>query len=179
MILYVNDTMKRAAFFLIIVFAFWTQYAAAQNTLSFGADLNFSNKNLSNKTGVGLSAEYLNKTSPRGGIRVYSAYDAFHVSNDSHLRFVPLRAGYQQFIYSDNLLVYAETGIAGLFAPGSHHAGFSAAIGTGYKLNLPKAQLVQLSLAYNFVRYRQNYGWLAVRAAWGIKFGERKRYKRE
>ena len=158
--------------------------AGAQNTISAGPEFSLGKLNHTSivKPGLGISAEYLARVFPKGGIRVYAGYNHFNkIDNYSDLNILPIRAGYQHFLYSDNLFVYGETGITNFLFSSGNHIGFSFAAGGGYKINLPKARLVQASLSYNYNRYSSlfQYNLVTLRAAYGLKFGKRKAFKRE
>ena len=99
----------------------------------------------------------------------------------THLTFFPVRLGYEHFLYSDNLFAFAEAGIANFKTSGRIHPGLSVAGGAGYKINMPKATLLQLSIFYNYNRYQSliKANWITLRAAYGVKFGKRKAFKRD
>jgi hypothetical protein len=179
----ISFTMKKCSSLLLFIL-FISLSVPAQNTITAGPELNAGGKQFEDakKTGVGFSIEYLAKAFAKGGIRVYTAYNHFpHQYGNNKFNFIPLRAGYEHFIYSDNLFVYAEAGLANFLFSSGNHTGFSAAAGGGYKINMPKATLLQLSIFYNYNRFQSsvNYNWLTLRAAYGIKFGKRKAFKRE
>jgi hypothetical protein len=156
----------------------------AQITVTLGPELTIGDGQFEDghKVGVGVSAEYMAKVFPKGGIRVYTAYNRFpSQAGIEKVHFIPIRVGYEHFLYSDNLFVYGEAGIINFLFSSGNKTGLSIAGGTGYKINMPKATLLQFSLFYNYNRYNaaQNYNWLTLKAAYGFKFGERRAFKRE
>ncbi|MEO6071504.1 MAG: hypothetical protein ABIN57_04215 [Chitinophagaceae bacterium] len=167
-----------------LLFVFIGIKSNSQNTITIGLEGNkitSHNENL-NKVGFGLSAEYFAKLFPHGGIKGYAAINRFtQTNNGGTALFFPVRVGYQHFLYSDNLFVFGETGFASARIENKVQTGFSMAAGGGYKINMPQATLMQLSLFYNYHHFKinPNVQWITLRAAYGIKYGKRKAFKRE
>lgn len=167
----------------------------AQNVLNFGTNISSGSRlfPLNGRLGLGASLEYTHKVFKNGHLRGYLAYDRFahkvvgrdpRVVQDSILRmgidghyisFIPLRVGYQQFVFKDQLFLYAEGGMAYLCAGFGNWDPifFTCAIGTGYRITVQKSNHLQFSLLYNRNRinaynFKRNY--LTARVAYGLSF---------
>lgn len=177
--------MKQSKLLLVGILLF--MQAGAQKSFSLGVHGNAGNKAFDGNGGYGADLSFLVPAGPNGALRLYAAYDrfpnGFTLAGDDNghpLSFVSARAGYHRWLYSDNVFVYADAGISNLFHPASNATGLSYAVGTGYKLNLPKSKLLQFTLSYQ--RNKNGhvpYGWVGLGAAYGFKFGTRKTFRRD
>lgn len=172
---------------LLLISTLFLIQAGAQKSIAFGIHGNAGNRAFDANGGYGAGISFLIPAGPDGAIRLYSGYDRFPkavglIGNDTDLpsSFLSWRAGYQRWLYSDNVFVYADAGVSTLFHQGSNSTGFSYAAGAGYKLNLPKSKLLQFTLSYQRSRIDDvSYAWLSLGAAYGIKFGTRKSFRRD
>ena len=177
-------TPLKKILFSISILLFISCTVAAQNTFTVGPEISIGGQQFEKgkKIGVGFSGEYMAKIFPKGDLRIYAGYSHFEAQNGrSKNNFIPVRAGYQHFLYSDNLFAYGEAGITHFNFSSGDKTGFSAAVGTGYKINMPNATLLQFSVIYQYNHFatEQNFNWLTLKAAYGFKFGKRKTFKRE
>lgn len=172
--------------FLLIGTLFFLQ-AGAQKSISIGIHGSAGNQFFDRNGGFGAGLSFLLPAGPKGALRLYTAYDRFPKGaaldgnqTELPLSFISGRVGYHRWLYSDNVFVYADAGLSTLFHHSSQAAGFSYALGTGYKLNLPKSKLLQFTLSYQRNKNRDMpYAWVSLGAAYGLKFGTRKSFRRD
>lgn len=103
--------------------------------------------------------------------------------NGYDISLVPIRVGYQHFLFKNAAFVFAEAGLSHLFTPykgwGTYNSNtlFTYAIGTGYRFTLQQSQLVQLSFFYNHNNLSKysNRNYFSIRAAYGLTFAKAKK----
>ena len=178
--------MKQALMLLIGLIFFMP--AEGQRSLSFGIHGNFGNKRFDGNGGYGADITFLIPVGPKGGIRFHTAIDRFPNGFEDWVdsvrkqpvSFSAIHAGYQKWLYSDNLFAFVQAGVSPIFLPDETYTSFSYGLGTGYKMNLQKSKLFQFTLSYQrrISRYG-GYGWTELGAAYGFKFGTRKSFRRD
>lgn len=187
---------EKARNYLILIFIL-IQYAAwTQNFISIGPVISSGSKSfpINGRLGAGGSIEYARNISAQGAVRFYMAYDYFKHrfsgsgSEDSLLMLekvglgtntlLPVRVGYQHFLYKNVAFLYAEAGMSVLHRPTLYNRSnftktlFTYAIGLGQRFNFPKQQVIQLSVFYNYNRLysNRNLNYFSFRAAYGLIF---------
>jgi hypothetical protein len=173
----------------------------SQQTISIGmnAGVRGERYDTRGRLGLGGSVEYVNHLTKLGGVRVYVGYDWFKnrlpknidefTLRDSlarfpfaahDLSFIPLRIGYQQFVFKDAAFVYAEAGISRYQTEYKWYEQkknlFTYALGAGYRLSFQDQRHVQLSIYYNYYGMSEyiKHNYLNIRAAYGLTFRKRK-----
>lgn len=156
------------------------------------------------KFGLGGSLEYVAMVGKKGGVRLYAGYDWFNqnqpknidpqVLRDSMQKYpylfrdksaLPLRVGYQQFLFGNAAFVYGEAGMARLRPSDLNKKNvFTYALGTGYQIALREEHYVQLSFFYNQylrkaigrngTKVPANSNYFNLRVAYGLYCGKKK-----
>ena len=184
---------------MILLFLF--QYnLLAQNSLSIGPEISSRTKSFPVNGGLGFggSLEYVCHKFKHGGIRSYAGYGWFahrfpnidpRVIQDSiahmgingyDVSILPIRIGYQHFLYKDAAYVYAEAGVSLMQTKykslNSNYSTnlFTYAIGSGYRFALSRPSMLQLSFSYNYNKLNKysNRNYFCLRAAYGLIFNK-------
>jgi hypothetical protein len=187
------------AFFLLVLSGSgWTQ-----SSLTIGPTVSSGTKSfpLNGRFGYVGSLQYSLTLTKQSSIRLYTGYDRFEhnfpgidptVIRDSvpilgingyDISLMPLRTGYQHYLFKDAVFVYAEAELSRLFTRykdwsiDNSNNLFTYAIGTGYNLAVQQSSLLQLSLSYNYNRLNKysNRNYLSLRAGYGLTFGKAKK----
>lgn len=95
---------------------------------------------------------------------------------------LPVRVGYEHFLYKNAAFLYGEAGVAVLHRPTRYHRSdftknlFTYAFGFGYRLSVHEKQVIQLSIHYNYNRLfeNRNLNYFSVRAAYGFIWNQGK-----
>jgi hypothetical protein len=167
--------MKYLSIFLIFFIIAFCGYS--QSSFSIGPQIGFGSNLGNSKLGIGGSLDYTNKFSENVGIRASAGYTHFQhkIVNESHISFIPVRAGLQGFI-GNVFFVYGEAGI-GFYKTGfSDGSKFSYAFGMGYNAHFGlNKQYVEVSAFYNSIPLGANtlYRWFNLRLAYGFNLGKK------
>lgn len=154
-------------FFLILYFK-----GFAQSSFSIGPHASIGQKALKNREGgAGVSLEGVKAISSKSGIRIYTGYTGFFQKKSwNGVQYIPIRLGYQYF-FLKRLSAFGDMGIGSFYYPTFKYTQFSFGSGATYRLPVSKQTSLQFSLIYNYTRDNGNgyYGWIDVRAAYGIQ----------
>ncbi len=125
---------KRCPACLVFALLLFSHAAWTQSSISIGPSISSGTKSFppNGRLGLGGSVEYAGYLFKGGAIRVYTSYDHFahnfpkldHRLLQDTIRkmgiygyaisLIPIRVGYQQYLYKDAAFVYAEAGISHL-----------------------------------------------------------------
>lgn len=183
---------------LLLFLFFASDKSWSQATINMGLNIGAGSKGFfpNGKGGLGGSVEYVGMLWKQGGVRVYAGYDWFdqrqpknidpQVLSDSMIHYpslfkdisvLPLRMGYQQFLFKDAAFVYAEAGVAYWITsyPVTKRSMLTYALGTGYRFDVKEKQYVQLSFFYNHNKMKvpMNRNYFNFRAAYGLPLRKR------
>lgn len=180
--------MRKAC--LVLLFQFIFIIAFSQQSINFGLiygqRLNYTSNSSSL---IGFSTEYLRNLFGAIDIRFsagiettqpYIERDGTFLHYDNFM-VVPLRLGLQHFPIEEKTFVFAESGASIGFFPfdwtgeTGTEVRLSYAIGGGYRFELNEQKYLQVSLSYNRNPYNKLYkfSWIALRAAFGLKWGSK------
>lgn len=185
-------------FLLLFCHAGWTQ-----SSINIGTAISSGTKSLppNGRLGLGGSIEYSGHLFKGANIRGYIGYDYFahnfpkldtRLLQDTiavlgiygyAISLMPIRIGYEQYVFKEAAFVYAEVGISHLFPQDKYRSTgnasnlFSFTVGTGYRLHFQQSHIVQFSLFYNHNRLNEyrNLNYTSLRAAYGLPLGKVKR----
>jgi hypothetical protein len=165
--------------------------AHAQNYVSLGPTLSQGNKRfpIHAKTGIGLGLSGYLELHRSGGLRGSIAYDFFHQRSfknspdtlrtlgyhGSNLSFIPLKVGYQQFLFRKELFVFSSIGISFLQSKSMYlltPRRLAYDFGAGYNIRLSRSRMLEVSSHYNFNhtgRYTVSDNYLTVRVGYVFK----------
>lgn len=159
---------KSYGFLLLLMLSLITHKTIAQNSLSAGASISKGTNSfpLHNRFGLGATLLFRHQLSKQGSLRFSVSYDHFSHStsgltryeiSDSLLVFgkdrtiIPIRVGYDHYIWNNNLFVFAEVGFTQAVIQYYNNetlTGYTYAFGLGYKCNLSKNAIIT-SAGYN------------------------------
>lgn len=176
------------------IFLFFCSQGFGQTELSIGPNLSTGNKSFpkGGKTGLGAGIEIIHNVYKSGAIRLSFSFDRFGRKNlspdsilhsghhGSTLTYLPLRAGFQQTFFTDNLNVYGEIGMFFLQSPSGYYfqpkkTGLTYALATGHKFQLKYNQVLRIWLIYNMNKLQLPFGkisenYATLRVAYGIQW---------
>ncbi|MGI8636277.1 MAG: hypothetical protein ACR2KZ_12830 [Segetibacter sp.] len=194
------DIYKNLKLFFIIFLILIQYQASSQNFISIGPTISAGSKSfpINGRLGVGGSLEFVHGITTHGGVRVYLGYDYFKhkypkgASHDSLVgleamgwgtnTFLPIRVGYQYFLFRDATFFYGEAGVSVLHRPTYNSRYdltknlFTYAVGFGQRFKIEESRAIELSLYYNYNRlYKDfNLNYYTFRVAYGCNFGRGK-----
>ena len=163
--------MKKLFFIAIYLFSFF--FSQSQTSINIGPYISLGSQTREDDgAGVGISAEAAKNLFQKGAVRLYSGYTQFPKDIGGRVRFIPVRAGYQQELFK-NVFAFADAGTGTLFYPSFHYTRLSYDIGATYRIQLLK-NFFQLSIAYNHTKDNSEsyFGWVDYRIAYGFNFKE-------
>lgn len=122
---------------IFILFSLFTiHFANAQYEINVGGNAGFF-KYLKQGVGIGASAEIKKYLGSDGAIRFYAGYSSLPVldSKTEHMRFIPIRIGYEQNIFH-HFFVFGDVGMGleKFTSIEKTYSGFSYGFGGGYKI---------------------------------------------
>lgn len=187
--------------YLFFIFILLYHKSFTQNFISIGPAISSGSKAFptNGQRGFGGSIEYVHELSPHGGgVRIFIGYDYFKhrypesASQDSLIKLesigfgtntlLPIRFGYQYFLFKDVSFLYGEVGMSVLHRPTYRHysdlnkSSFTYALGLGQRFTIDEKEIIQVSMFYNYnkVYKNVNLNYLSLRAAYGLNFNKRK-----
>ncbi len=91
---------------------------------------------------------------------------------------LPIRVGYQHFLYKNAAFLYGEAGMSVLHKPTLYQRSdltrnlFTFAFGFGERFTIREKQVIQLSIFYNYNKLykNRNLNYFSLRAAYGLIF---------
>ena len=193
---------SRAVFVCVLMMGFALCGSAyAQSTLNMGLNVSTGFKGFepNGKRGTGANMEYIHPLWKNGGVRASVGYEWFdyrrpknipyriwldsliqHPTRFQDISFLPVRIGFEQFIFQEYACLFAEAGMA-VVNPSRLKAKsvFSFSIGAGgYRLPIKKGRYIQLFLSYNYnnaYKYNKwkilpNHNYLSFAIMYGLRF---------
>lgn len=193
-------SFKNFKLYLLLIFILTQNISWSQNFISIGPAISSGSSSfpINGRLGFGGSIEFVHSISVHGGVRLYAGYDYFKNrfpksgSQDSLLRLeaagygtntlLPIRVGYQHFLYKNIAFLYGEAGMSVLHRSTLYQRSdltknlFTYAFGFGQRFTILKKQVIQLSISYNYNKLyeNRNLNYFSLRAAYGLIFDREK-----
>lgn len=190
------NSYKKFRIYLILFFILIPYKSRTPNFISIGPAISAGSKSfpINGQLGLGGSIEYVRSISAHGAVRLYAGYDYFKHrfpesgSQDSLLNLeaagygtntlLPIRIGYQHFLYKNVSFLYGEASMSVLHRPTLHKRAdftknlFTYAFGFVQRFTIRQQQIIQLSIFYNYNRLysNRNLNYFSLRAAYGLIF---------